>query len=78
MRTQPRRFSGPEGHRELLHFLFQRFAINVRVSPGLRHEESEDSKASALAAPTVGFLTPAALSVKASAPGGLARGARLD
>jgi hypothetical protein len=78
MRKQPRRFSGPDGRRELLHFLFQRFAINARVSVGPRHEDWQDRKASAVEAATVGFMTPAALSVKATAQGGLARGASLD
>lgn len=58
-------------HRELLHFLFQRFAINERVPAGLPHQHKRDSKASALAAAAVGFLTPASLFVKASAQGGM-------
>jgi len=70
MRKQPRRYSVPDGHRELLHFLFQRFAINRRVSAKLCHEHRQDRKASVLAAAAVGFLTPAALSVKATAQGG--------
>jgi hypothetical protein len=78
MRKQRRRFSGSDGHRELLHFLFQRFAISARVSAGLRHEGNQNSRARAMAAADVGFLTPVALSVKASAQGELTRGARLD
>jgi hypothetical protein len=53
-----------------LHLPFQWFALEVRVSPSLRHEVKPEI--------AVGFLTPVAFSVKASAHGGFSRGASHD